>query len=118
MASKTGRDEALVLAVGRRLTVRAAAKASGYCERQAHRKLDDPAFRRRVVEARGAIVGRAVSVLSAAGVEAAQTLRKLLASPTDQIRLAAARSILELGTKLRDSVELSERIEALDLNQA
>jgi len=39
MASKTGRDEALILAFPRGLTARAAAKASGYRERQSHRKL-------------------------------------------------------------------------------
>jgi len=117
MASKTGRDDALILALARGLTVRAAAKMSGYSERQAHRKIDDPAFSRRVSEVRGAVMGRAIGILSAAGTEAARTLRKLLASETDQVRLAAARSILELGNKLREATELSERIEALERQQ-
>jgi hypothetical protein len=49
MASKTGRDEALILALARGLTVRSAAKQSGYSERQAHWKLDDLGFRRAVL---------------------------------------------------------------------
>ena len=70
MATKAGRDEALILALARGLNVRAAAKASDYSERQTHRKLAEPAFRCRVSEARGAIVGRAVGILSAASTEA------------------------------------------------
>ena len=62
---------------------------SGYSERQAHRKLGDPNFRRRVSEAREAIVNEAVGVLTAAGTEAARTLRSLLASNADQVKLSA-----------------------------
>jgi hypothetical protein len=117
MATKAGRDEALILSLARGLNVRAAAKASGYSERQTHRKLAEPVFRRRVSEARGAIVGRAVGMLSAAGTEAARTLKKSLKSETDLVRLSAARSILELGNKLRETAELTERIEALEALQ-
>ena len=118
MAKETRRDDALILALALGgLTVRSAAKASGFSERQAHRKVDDPAFRRRVGEARAAIVGQAVGILSAAGTEAARTLRKLLASEADQVRLAAGRCILELGNRLRETTELAERIEALECVQ-
>ena len=104
----------MILALARGRTIRSAARVAGFSERQTHRKLGDPAFRGRVSKVRGAIVGRAVGILSAAGAEAARTLQKLLASQTDQVRLAAARSILELGTKLRETMELTERIEALE----
>jgi len=117
MASKTGRNESLVLALARGLNVRSAAKVSGYSERQAHRKLDDPAFRIRVSNVRSEVVGQAVGILAAAGAEAARTLRKLLASPADQVKLAAARSILEVGNKLRETTELAKRIEAIERRQ-
>ena len=45
---KLKRDDGLVLALARGLTVRQAAGEAGFGERTAHRRLDDPEFRRRV----------------------------------------------------------------------
>lgn len=114
MASNLGRERLLVLALARGLNIRSAAKVSGYSERQVHRKLDDPEFRSRVSKMSCAIVGRSVGILAAAAAEAAQTLRKLLKCSSDQVKLAAARSILELGTKLREATDLAARVELLE----
>jgi HEAT repeat protein len=46
--------------------------------------------------------------------EAADVLRKLLAAESESVRLGAARSLLELGVRLRDSVELEERVRELE----
>jgi hypothetical protein len=46
--------------------------------------------------------------------EAADTLRALLRAKSRSVRLGAARAILELGTRLRESVELEQRIAALE----
>jgi hypothetical protein len=46
--------------------------------------------------------------------EAADTLRDLLGSTSPTARLGAARSILELSVKLRESIELEERLQALE----
>ena len=59
-------------------------------------------------------MGLAVGILTAAGTEAARTLRRLLKADSEQVRLAAAKGILELGPKLRESTELTERIEVLE----
>jgi hypothetical protein len=48
-------------------------------------------------------LAQAVGILSAAGTQAAQTLRTLLTSQADQIRLSAARTILETAAKLREA---------------
>jgi hypothetical protein len=45
---------------------------------------------------------------------AAKTLRKLLKADADTVKLGAARSILELGNKLREAVELEQRLAALE----
>jgi hypothetical protein len=45
---------------------------------------------------------------------AAATLRKLLKAEAETVRLGAARALLELGTKLRESAELEERLRALE----
>ncbi len=46
--------------------------------------------------------------------DAAAKLRELLTAESESVRLGAARALLELGTKLRDSVELEARLAALE----
>lgn len=107
-------DEVLSLALARGDTVAAASEAASIGERTAYRRLADPEFRRHVVELRAGMVERALGKLADAATEAVDTLRTLLSSGTDSTRLGAARSILELGTKLRESVELEQRLAMLE----
>jgi hypothetical protein len=107
-------DEALALALAAGQTLRDAAAAVGIGERTATRRWADPAFRRRVAELRGGMVSRALGTLADGMSDAAGTLRKLLDAEAESVRLGAARSILELGTKLRESVELEERMAELE----
>ena len=61
------------------------------------------------------MVQRTAAVLTAAASEAVKTLLELQGQNTPPaIRLNAARSIIELGVKLRDASELAERIAALE----
>jgi hypothetical protein len=106
------RELALALARGR--TIRGAAREAGYSERHAHRLLEDPSFRKRVTELRGRLFDRTVGILAVANAAAAKTLTSLLDDDSSAIRLAAARSILEVGTKLRDSTELGARCDELE----
>ena len=111
-------DEALALALATGQTLRDAAAASSVAERRAFRRMADPVFRRRVGELRGEMVGRAVGRLADGSTEAVAALRKLLDAGTPPaVRLGAARAILELGTKLRESVELEQRLADLERRQ-
>jgi hypothetical protein len=103
-------DEALALAVATGQTLRDAAQAAGIGERTASRRWADPAFRRRVSELRGDMVQRSLGRMADGMAEAADVLRQLLAAESESVRLGAARSLLELGAKLRESIELEERI--------
>ena len=107
-------DSALITGLACGGTVEAAAKTAGVSERTAFRRLEDPSFRRRVAEARDAMVSRAVARLSATSTLAADTLRELLKARSETVRLGAARAVLELGAKLREHEELAERIAALE----
>jgi hypothetical protein len=50
---------------------------------------------------------------------AADTLASLSQeAASESVRLSAARAVLELGTKLRESIELEERIAALESEQS
>ncbi len=108
-------DAALLLALASGETVREAARLAGIGERTATRRLADADFRRRVAELRGEMVSRAVGRLADGSTEAVAALRKLLDAGTPPaVRLGAARAILELGTKLRESVELEQRLADLE----
>jgi hypothetical protein len=107
-------DESLqgALAVGK--TIRQAAALAGVSERTVNRRLQDTAFRRRIEELRAGMVQEALGKMADGMSDAAATLRKLLKAKGESVRLGAARSILELGSKLRESVELESRLQALE----
>ena len=115
-ARQNRRDDALALGLARGLSVRAAAKLSGYSERHAHRRHADSAFKLRVWALRTRLVEQATGLLTAGNCEAARTLRNLLKDESSSIQLAAAKALLELGSKMRDSLELEHRIAELERN--
>lgn len=102
----------LALASGQ--TVRDAALGAGVGERTATRRLADLDFRRKMYQLRAEMVERALGKMADGMAEAADTLRSLLRAEADSVRLGAARSILELGNKLRETVELETRIAELE----
>jgi hypothetical protein len=107
-------DEALALALAAGQTLRAAAPAAGVSERTAARRWADPDFRLRVSELRGEMVHRALGRMADGMAEAADQMRALLAADSESVRLGAARALLELGVKLRESVELEARLVDLE----
>jgi hypothetical protein len=108
-----GRREAVALALAGGSNVRDAAGACGVGERTVFTWLKDPAFRDRVDAIRSDLFALAVGRLAGLSGQAAEVLGGLLASRSEAIRLQAARSILDYGPRLRDSVELARRIEEL-----
>jgi HEAT repeat protein len=111
-------DEALALALATGATLRDAAVAAGVGERTATRRWADAAFRQHVAELRGGMAARALGKMADGMSDAADQLRQLLAAKSESVRLGAARALLELGTKLRESVELEERLAALERRAA
>jgi hypothetical protein len=107
-------SDALLLALAAGLTVRDAAALAGIGERTAARRMADPAFHRNVKAARAEMVSRGLGKLAEAATLAVDTLRSLLGAESESIKLGAARAILEIGSKLRESVELEERIATLE----
>src|SRR5262245_20959547 len=107
-------DLHLLLALAGGRTGREAAAMAGIGERTETRRIADPGFRRRVGELRAEMVGRALGRMADGMADAAATLRQLLAAESESVRLGACRALLELGVKLRESVELEERLRALE----
>ena len=104
----------LVASLAAGQTVLDAAREAGLSEKTAHRRLAEPEFRRRVAAARDQMLARAVGQLTDAATEAVATLRELLAADALAVRLGAARSILDLGRRLREALELDARLTELE----
>ena len=119
--SSSGRhngDAALVAALAGGATHQEAAAQAGMSERTAYRRVADDSFRQQLAEARGALITRATGRLAAACSAAAATLAALLKADSENVRLGAARSILELAVRLRESEELEGRVAALEAQHA
>jgi hypothetical protein len=107
------RDAALLLALASGQTIRDAARAAGIGERTATRRVADPEFRRLIAQTRNEMTNRALGRITDAMTAAADTLRALLNAEAESVRLAAARTILELPNKMSISLELAEQLEEL-----
>jgi len=108
-----GRQEAVLLLLAGGRTVRDAAVKSGVGERTIHRWRQEPAFRERERQLRAEMLAQGLGRLVEGMTEAAGVLRALLTSKNEQVRLAAARSVIQLGNDLRRSVETEHAIEEL-----
>ncbi len=105
----------LLLALACGATVEQAARQSELTARTVCRRLEDPAFRRQVQKLQGDMVRRTAATLTAAATEAVKTLLELLKGTSPPpVRLGAARSVLEIGVKLREVADLEERLAALE----
>jgi hypothetical protein len=108
-------DDVLILALACGATPESAAQKAGVSVRTVYRRLADPAFRAQVNEVRADLVRRAASLFTAASMPAIKTITTLQESANSEaVRLTAARATIELGCKLRETVELMERLAALE----
>lgn len=108
--------EAAALALARGETVAGAAAKAGIGERTLYRWLkEEEAFRQDVDTARAEMFSRALGCMAEGTFAAAVTLRQLCSKArSETVKLGAARSLLELGPRLREHIELVERIRALE----
>jgi hypothetical protein len=108
-------DEAFIIALACGATVENAARSSGIARRTAYKRMADPEFRQRLQSVRAEMVTRAAATLTAAAMEAVKTLLSLQQpSVAAAVRLGAARAVLELGIRLRESGDVEERLVALE----
>lgn len=104
---------ALLLAGGR--TLAEAADESGTGQRTISTWLAAlPAFRERVQALRGELTASAAGRLAGAMSAAVDTLRALLDGESETVRCSAARAILDVGVRVREQVELEQRLAALE----
>ena len=108
-------DNKLLMAFACGATIESAARQAGVSESTARRRLADPAFQQQLQALRADMIQRTAGALTAAATEAVRTLLELQkAAAPPAVRLGAARSILEIGIKLRENADLEERLSALE----
>jgi hypothetical protein len=114
----TGRraaDEKLVIALACGSTVENAARQAGVGETTVYRRLKEPAFQAMLNTARQEMIQRTANMLTAASLESVKTLLRLQGEGVPHaVQLGAAKAIVELGAKLRESAELFARVAALE----
>lgn len=107
-------DLPLATALASGSTIRDAAAAVGVGERTATRRWADPDFRRRVSTIRGEMLDRTVALLNTVMAEVPDVLKTLLSAESETVRLGVCRCLLELTTRLRESTEFEQRLQALE----
>lgn len=114
MAAKMTQDESAVLALASGLSWRAAAKQSGMSARTIARRMTLPEFRKQVIERRAALLDEAAGRLTALMRDATRTLKTLLSSPSDAVKLGACRAILDAAISVKTVCEFEQRMSELE----
>ena len=105
----------MLLALACGATAEAAARQCGLSERTVYCRLGDGEFKKRLESIRNDMIQRSSGMLTAAAGEAVRTLLALQKeSIPHAVRLGAARAILEVGMKIRQVVELEQRMAELE----
>ena len=108
-------DEKLIAELAGGASWERAAAACGCSERTIARRLKDPKFRAALDDARRRLFEAAFSRVVAAGQAAAGTLISLMGREVPHsTRLGAARTLLEVSCRFRESHELEGRLRALE----
>lgn len=109
-----GAVEAAVIALAAGATVPDAARTAGVSLKTLKRWRRDQRFRDRVEERRREILTEATAKLTGSMTKAADKLGTLIDSADEKVALAASKSTLELGLKVREQLEIAERLAALE----
>jgi hypothetical protein len=111
----TPRQETVALALATGSSDREAAKEAGITDRVIRKwKTETPEFNRRVSELRARMTDEALGTLVAGMRSASNTLLYLSRKGRQEtVRLGAARSLIELGTKMTESAHVQQQIDEL-----
>jgi hypothetical protein len=108
----------LAMALAARASATQAAEQFGISRKTVQRCLANPDFRRRVARRRGELIPAALGRMADNMTRAADTVDRLLDAEEPAVALRTARAVLSLGLRLRDSVELAERVDELEAELA
>ena len=120
MTKNVGKEKRslLALALASGTSIKDAAAEAGISRRTVERCLARLTFRQLVARLRGEMVATALGRLTDNMTRAADAVAALLDAPEPHIRLRAARTLMSLGLKFRDSVDVTDRIRDLECELA
>ena len=110
------KDSELIRLLAQGLSQIKAAEQLGISDRTIRRRINDPEFRRRLSEARREIQAESWSTMMGLQEKAGQVLESMLESPDEKVRLAAAKYVFDMGSRIRKeqiNEETLERVNAL-----
>lgn len=107
-------DEIAAFAIATGSTTLEAARKARVTPRTIDRWLATPSFRKRISEIRTEILERSTGQLVNILTCAIGSLRSLLVSESDHVRLGAARTILDTAVKYHEVLALEERVKNLE----
>ncbi|MFX1412084.1 MAG: hypothetical protein ACFFA6_17200 [Promethearchaeota archaeon] len=112
----TTRQRKFITALLTARTVAEAAQTAGVCERTGLRYLADSRVKRALTEALDNAMDQATRRVVNAMTAALETLEAVHQDPdaTPSARVSAARAILDAGPKLREALDLAERVTELE----
>jgi len=112
------KDTMLAIALASGASISEVASQAGIERSTVYRKLENPVFRSLVAEYRDRLIGTALGRIADAMTRGADALAQLVDSPKEHIRIRAARALISLGLRLRDSVDLTARMREVELELA
>jgi AcrR family transcriptional regulator len=112
------KDATLALALASGMSVADAAAKVGLGRTTVYRKLEDPDFFRLVCDFRDKLIAAALGRVADSLTRAADALTGLLDAPEPHIRIRAARALFSMAIRLRDSMDLTARVRAVEAELA
>jgi len=112
-------DDLLLMALACGATFEAAAQKAGVSKATVQRRMNDPAFQKRLQDLGTGMVKRSSAALTAGAMESIKTLLMLQGTSVPyNVRLGAARAFLEIGIRMREVTDTEERVAALEARLA
>jgi hypothetical protein len=118
VANQASKREQVAAALASGTSICQASATGGVSERTVYNWMRDEEFAARVQELSTEMVRQAVLRVSSTMIAAVEQLNCLLDVENAQVRLGAARTILEQAVRLRESVTFEERLRALEAAEA
>lgn len=112
--SPSGARDVAAGALAAGATIKDAAAAAGVNERTVRKWLDLSEYRAAVQAMRDEAIRSALDRLGSTMSAAADALKALVGHADARVKLAAARAVLELGVRLKEHLELEQRVKELE----
>lgn len=113
-AQTDSKDNLLAMALASGTSPTEAAKQLEISRSTIQRRMNDPEFRRLVSNLRGEMLASAMGRISDSMTKAAETVAELLDAPEPYLRLRAARMLFQFGLRMREELDLNDRVRDLE----